>query len=158
MKKRLIQIDMDDTTFDFGDYFGPNPVDDSKMFNRGFFRNLKPVSGALWAVRKLIRMGYDVQILTQPVAESARCYAEKVQWIGMWFPELLFKINMVQDKGLARGNYLVDDNADKWQAKFEANGNGKFVHYKYQKNNNKWNKASWQAVVLFFEAEKRNER
>ncbi len=153
--KKLIFVDMDDCIADFGGFYGADPVDDSKMFEPKFFRNLKPVSGALVGVRKLIRLGFEVQILTQPVAESPRCYAEKVQWIGMWFPELVNKINMMQDKGLARGDYLIDDSEKKWKARFESNNGGKFVHFKYQKNNDAWNKASWQAIVLYFEAEKR---
>jgi 5'(3')-deoxyribonucleotidase len=150
---KLIFIDMDDVLADFGgaESLKGMPINDhtvAEMYALGFFRDLKPVDGALTAVRQLLAMGYDVQILTQPVKESAHCYLEKVQWVGAWLPELISKINMVQDKGIAVGDYLVDDRADKWQAKFEANG-GTFVYFEYDRTG-KRNKEIWQRIVDFF--------
>ncbi len=115
--KQLIQIDMDDTSFDFGNsrVFHGKEIDDTRMYEPGFFLDLQPIPGALCAIRKLIKMGYDVQLLTQPVANSAHSYSEKVQCVGMWLPELVDKINMVQDKGLVRGDWLIDDNANNWE-------------------------------------------
>lgn len=150
--KKIIYIDQDDTISNFGGYFKDRPVNESEMFEPGFFANLEPVPGALVAVRKLIRLGYDVQILTQPVAESPHCYAEKVQWIGKWFPELISKINMVQDKGnlSAPNTYLVDDNEPKWKAKFESRG-GKFVHFPYSRISDDINRFAWKRIIEFFE-------
>lgn len=150
MSLGLILIDMDDTTFDFGgsEVFGEH-VDDSKMYEPGFFRDLKPIPGALVAVRKLIKLGFEVQILTQPVAQSPHSYSEKVQCIGMWLPELLNGINMVQDKGLVKGDFLIDDNAKKWKAKFEKNG-GKFITFPYVRNSN-GHRAAWEQIVKYFE-------
>lgn len=152
MPPKILHIDMDDTIADFKGHpaFDGRPVDSvnvSHMFEPGFFRDLKPVAGALVAVRALIRMGFDVQILTQPVAESPHCYAEKVQWIAMWFPELVGKINMTQDKGLVRGHFLVDDNREKWENKFQAHG-GKFVHFRYDQNHEK----EWERILQFFDS------
>lgn len=145
-----IQVDMDDTSADFGgdEVFG-EIIDDSKMYEPGFFRDLKPIDGALVGIRRLIKLGYDVQICTQPVANSPHSYSEKVQWVGMWLPELINKINMTQDKGLVLGDYLIDDNLTKWKARFEKNG-GKFVHFPYQRNS-KNHKAAWEAIVADFE-------
>jgi 5'-nucleotidase len=156
-----IYIDMDDTTADFGgaEVFG-EIIDDTKMYQPGFFRDLKPIDGALVAVRKLIKLGFDVQILTQPVAQSPHSYSEKVQWIGMWLPELLDKINMVQDKGQVVGEFLIDDNLSKWKDKFETNG-GRFIHFPYKRFSTS-HKASWENIVRFFEEvaldKKRKER
>lgn len=155
--KQIVYIDMDDTIADFlGSkklpWKGEFP-DISAMYEPGFFRDLKPIDGALVAVRAIIDMGYDVWILTQPVAESPHCYAEKVQWIGMWFPELVKKICMVQDKGLARGDFLIDDNAPKWREKFEKHG-GKFIHFQYHKRDHK---TEWSRIVKFLEEAPSNE-
>jgi 5'(3')-deoxyribonucleotidase len=135
--KKVILIDMDDTIADFCRHpaFKRHEVTAQNctvMYQPRFFLDLKPVEGAQKAVRDLLRLGYDVQIATQPVAESARCYLEKVQWIGMWFPELITKINMVQDKGLLKADFLIDDRPDKWKASFEANG-GEFITFQYHK-------------------------
>lgn len=148
---KIIQIDMDDTIADFKGHpnFKGMPVDAvnvAYMYEPGFFRELKPIAGALVAVRALIRMGFDVQICTQPVAESPHCYMEKVQWIGMYFPELIQKINMVQNKGLIKSHFLIDDNAEKWQEKFEKNG-GKFVHFRYSENHEK----QWEKILEYFD-------
>lgn len=152
MSLGLILIDMDDTLADFGGspVFGAS-IDDTKMYEPGFFRDLKPIDGALVAVRKLIKLGYEVQILTQPVAQSPHSYSEKVQWIGMWLPELIPGINMVQDKGLVKGDYLIDDNVKKWKSKFEKNG-GTFIHFPYVRNSN-IHKTAWENVVRYFEVE-----
>lgn len=148
-----IMIDMDDTIADFGNakVFGDKPVDDTLMYEPGFFRNLELIPGALVAVRALIKMGYNVQILTQPVAISAHSYSEKVEWLGMHFPELLQSVNMVQDKGVVVANYLIDDNATKWKDRFEKNG-GKFIHFKYQRgaNGHAQHRKNWEDIVDYF--------
>lgn len=140
MTKKIVYIDMDDTIADFMRapvFVTYGKFDVAEMFEPGFFLSLKPIEGALVAVRQIIRMGYDVQILSQPVAESAHSYSEKVQWIGQHFPELIGKINLTQDKGLFKGDYLIDDNEPKWKAKFEANG-GKFLTFDHHNPKTSW--------------------
>lgn len=158
--KEIIQLDMDDTIADFcgHEIFKGIDVNDhncTAMYEPGFFLSLKPVEGALKAVRQLIRLGFDVQITTQPVAESPHSYAEKIQWLGMWFPELIQKVNMTQDKGLIRGDYLIDDRAHKWRDKFEAHG-GKFVFFRYTPpwKDAEANKKEWVNIVEYFTAER----
>lgn len=147
MKKR-IYIDLDDTIADFADAIkAKHSVVDNftvyHMYEEGFFENLKPIEGSLSGVRALIRLGYDVQILTQPLAESAHSYSEKVKWVGIHFPDLIDKVNMTQDKGLFIGDYLIDDNAEKWRSKFEANG-GMFVHFGHGEF------SDWHKIVCYF--------
>lgn len=160
MKNKTVFIDMDDTIADFGNakVFDNSHIDDSKMYEPGFFRDLAPIDGALVAVRKLTKLGFEVHILTQPVAHSPHSYSEKVQWIGKWFSELLQTINMVQDKGLIVGDYLIDDNLKKWKAKFETNG-GKFVHFPYVRGEagRISNRENWEKIVKYFETVAANE-
>jgi 5'(3')-deoxyribonucleotidase len=146
---KLVYIDLDDTIADFiGSPRFVSGFDEAFMHEPRFFLDLKPVRGALVAVRQIIRMGYDVQILSQPVAQSAHSYSEKVQWIGMHFPELVGKINLTQDKGLFKGEFLIDDNAEKWKDKFEKNG-GTFLHF-----NHKMPEASWYIILKKLEEAK----
>lgn len=154
MSKKTIYVDMDDTIADFGghDAFKRSGVDEvsvAAMYEPGFFFSLKPLPGALVGVRTLIRLGYDVQILSQPVAESAHSYSEKVQWIGLHFPELIGKINLSQNKGLFKGDFLIDDNEKKWKEKFEANG-GEFIHFDYHRGEHE---LQWSNIVGFFRLE-----
>lgn len=153
MKDKLIYVDLDDTIADFTGHEifkskkeNLSPKDVYHMYEPGFFLSLKPIQGAFSAVRALIRMGYDVHILTQPVAESAHSYLEKVQWVGKYFPELINKIHMTQDKGLFLGGYLIDDNKNKWKDKFEANG-GEFIHFEYFEYRHK---EMWECIIEFF--------
>lgn len=144
--KQIVFLDLDDTVADFmGSEAFKDGFDVTKMYEVGFFLNLKPTRGSLSAVRRIINLGFDVQILSQPVAESAHSYLEKVQWIALHFPELIGKINLTQDKGLFKGDFLIDDNETKWKDKFEANG-GKFVRF-----NPSQPELSWSIIVPYFE-------
>lgn len=150
---KTVAIDMDSVLADFeasGVFHDRLPLQDQvhKMYEPGFFLDLKPVDGALTSVRAIMRMGYDVHILSRPVAESAHSYEEKARWIGLHFPELIFKLHLTQEKGMFRADYLIDDDAEKWQAKWEAGG-GKFIHFKY----GKWNATIWHDIVEFLREE-----
>lgn len=132
MKKKLLYIDMDEVLADFMAHpeVHGKTRHPTAMYEQGFFASLKPVPGSLVAVRKLHHSGlFDIQILTQPLAESPISYMEKAQWIWKWFPELGMKIHMTQDKGVFKGDFLIDDNAEKWEDKFRANG-GLFIHFR----------------------------
>jgi 5'(3')-deoxyribonucleotidase len=152
MKQKIIYVDLDDTVADFIKAATVNgKFDYLRMYEPGFFFKLEPVDGALVAVRQLIALGYDVQILSQPVADSHFSYSDKIRWIGCYFPELLHKVNLTQDKGLFKGDYLIDDNYFKWKEKFEANG-GKFIHFMYNPGTHtqRSNKECWESIVEFF--------
>lgn len=162
MSKKIVFIDMDDTIADFsGSPLLPAgyPFEVHAMYEPGFFLGLKVIPGAYSAIRRILRMGVDVQILSQPVAESAHSYSEKVQWIGMHFPELIGKVNFTQDKGMFKGNYLIDDNPTKWKAKFEANG-GKFIEFPYTRKDPATmvnTEETWERVIATLEKELRYE-
>lgn len=149
---KIIYVDLDDTIANFSGHpvFAKTGVDEftvNAMYEPGFFLSLRPVEGAVSGVRALMRLGYDVHILTQPLAESSHSYMEKVQWIGLHFPELINKVHMTQNKGLFRGDYLIDDNAKKWKEKFEANG-GKFIEFNIKDPNHK---AVWAEIVEYMQ-------
>lgn len=154
-KKNIVYIDLDDTIADFSghpcfDGVGVNDFTVSAMFEPGFFLSLTPIQGAYVCVRAIIRLGYDVHILSKPVTSSAHSYSEKVKWIGMHFPDLVNKINLTQDKGLFVGGYLVDDDAKQWKDKFEANG-GTFVHFPYHSGKPE---EEWGKILSYFKFQK----
>lgn len=148
--KKVVYLDLDDTLADFtGDKVFSNGFDVAYMYEPQFFLNLKPIEGSQVAVRQIMKMGYDVHILSQPVAESAHSYSEKAQWIGIHFPDLINKLHLTQDKGLFVGAYLIDDNEHKWKDKFEANG-GKFLSFVYGLNH----RAQWINIVNYLQMQK----
>ena len=115
-EKLILHIDMDCVLSDFWGAVPAKEYNPSCMYNPGFFETLKPVSGALEAVRILLKSErYDIYILTQPVANSVLSYSEKASWVLKWLPELKDKIIMTQDKSLIKGDYLIDDNP-KWKS------------------------------------------
>jgi 5'(3')-deoxyribonucleotidase len=132
-KQSVVYIDMDDTIADFwSEARDPKTGDirEHMMWDKDFFLNLKPIAGAKGAIFEIEKMGYDIYILSQPLAESPESYIDKVKWIQIHFPQLYKKIILTQDKGLCLGDYLIDDNDTKWKEKFEKNG-GTFVHFPY---------------------------
>lgn len=127
------------------------------MWRPGFFLNLEPIPGSKGAIFEIGRMGFDIWILSQPLAESPESYSDKVKWIQLHFPQLYKKIIFTQDKGLKLGHYLIDDNYQKWGKKFENNG-GKFIHFSYGNYNGNpedWvnTEAEWRRIVEFFSKE-----
>lgn len=145
---KIIYCDMDEVLADFSGSkelktLRYNPPE---MYVPGFFLNLEVKAGARDVIHELIHEGYDVHILTQPVAMSPISYTEKAQWILKHFPVLASKISMTQDKGLFKGAYLIDDNL-KWKDPFENNG-GKFIHFKLDElSENMWNSVYAQIKV-----------
>ncbi|MDT9086488.1 5' nucleotidase, NT5C type, partial [Escherichia coli] len=52
------------------------------------FKRMKPIPGAIEAVRHVISMGYEVWIASKPATGRAQTYADKVEWILSHLPEL----------------------------------------------------------------------
>ena len=151
-KKIVVIIDMDDTIVDFMGskklkYVGYEPmhIDHEAMYNKGFFYNLKPINGALDAVRELLKLEYlDIYIGSVPLASSHYCYSEKAKWIKKHIPELSNKIILTQNKILLKGDYLIDDSI-KWKNDWEAE-NRVFIHY----NPRKSSITQWEQIVSHF--------
>ncbi|MGH8443829.1 MAG: 5' nucleotidase, NT5C type [Solimonas sp.] len=82
---------------------------------RGAYLAMKPIPGALEAVRSLIGMGYEVWIATKPPTGVAYAYSDKAQWVMTHLPELKRRIIITHDKGLLGdpGDFLIDDRPHK---------------------------------------------
>lgn len=151
---------MDDVVADFWGMTkdSSGAVREHMMWNEDFFFSLKPIAGSKGAIFELEKMGYDVWIVSQPLAESPESYIDKAKWIQVHFPQLYRKIILTQDKGFIKMDYLIDDN-DKWKTKFENNG-GTFVHFPYggftfskTKVQPQDPEKSWREIVQFFQKE-----
>jgi 5'(3')-deoxyribonucleotidase len=135
---------------------GPNgKVIKERMFDNCFFLNLDPVPGAQKAVFRLEKMGFDIYLLSQPFVLVPESYTEKVLWIQRYFPQLIHKNILTQNKGLNIGHYLIDNNPKKWKEKFEKNG-GVFIHFPYGGYNLEETgdpEQLWNQIVEFFKTE-----
>lgn len=161
-KAKIVYVDMDDVLADFwSSAMDPHSkqVREHMMWDKDFFLNIKPMPGAKGALFEINKMGFDIWILSQPLAESPESYTDKAKWVQIHFPQFYKKLILTQDKGLKLGHYLIDDNREKWQQKFEQNG-GKFIHFPYGGYNysKTWAlcpnpEKSWRDIVEFFKNE-----
>ena len=105
-----------------------------------FFRNLQPIDGAIDTINRL-RTIYDLYVLTAPSYKNPLCYMEKRIWIEDKFDmAMVLKLIISPNKGLLKGNFLIDDNI---QGKGQENFEGKVVHFGSKEFPN------WHAVELF---------
>jgi len=115
MLKRLF-VDLDGVTVDFDAHMTElgQPGHIVKTLP-GAYRSMRPVAGALDAIREAIHLGYEVWIATKPPTGIPHAYAEKAEWVLEHLPELATRIIITHDKGLLGGedDYLVDDRPHK---------------------------------------------
>jgi 5'-nucleotidase len=158
VKNKIVYIDLDDVLADFYSATADPKtfrVQERLMWDKDFFFNLKPIPGAQGSVFEIQKLGYDVWILSQPLADNFESYSDKARWVQVHFPALYKKIVLTQDKSLNRGDFLIDDNDKKWKEKFEQNG-GKFIHFNYGGYNQSWAANTtklWMDVVDFLRSQ-----
>jgi len=112
----------------------------------GFFRNLEPISKGVETVKFLNSIeNFDVYILTAPSIRNPLCYIEKRMWIEDYFDlEMVNKLIISPNKGLNKGDYLIDDNKiGKGQENFE----GKLLHFGSE------NFKNWNQILKYFKEE-----
>lgn len=139
-------LDMDGVLTDFDGYMrhlrGCEYIpenDPPEMFRGGFFRNLPPMPGAIQAVSDLERLGVRLYIATKPTTKNLYCASEKMLWVERFLPTLLKRMLIVCDKGLLRGDYLIDDDhEDRWRHSFQ----GEFIKFDPMHP-----QVSWRAAV-----------
>lgn len=99
------------TSFDFENAF-PERYRElvlSVRLEKGFFRSLPAVDGAIEGLRMLAD-GHDVFIVTAPTWEWRYCVPEKYAWVEEklgrdWMGRMI----LTRDKTLVRGDILIDD-------------------------------------------------
>lgn len=87
-----------------------------------FFYNLDPMPHAVKYLQKLIDIGYDVVIVTQPPRKSDFAMRDKRKWMKRFFPEFsLANMIFCHRKDMVRGDLLFDDKPDNLIAWKKAN-------------------------------------
>ena len=76
----------------------------------GFFRNLKPIPGAIEGVQQLLAFGHEIHICTSPINRYHNCVREKYEWVEEHLGfEFTKRMILTKDKTLVRGDILIDD-------------------------------------------------
>ena len=124
--KKVVFLDMDGVLANFEGALKEVIHDPPEMFQKDFFLNLEPMEGSKEFVDWAFQQDYlRLYIGSKPAVKNLWSTIEKYWWIEKHFPKLLKKMVLVCDKGLLRGDVLVDDDHARWGHKFH----GLFFHF-----------------------------
>lgn len=110
---KILYIDADDTIFKYKQqlkkYQELYPDLEYVQSTPDFFYTLEPFQDAIESIKKLMKY-YDVYILTAPSYMNPLSYTEKRLSFGKHFGnEFCKKLIICSNKGLLKGDFLVDD-------------------------------------------------
>jgi len=141
--KKIVYVDMDGVLCDF---YGAarreireNPEQKFPQSRWGFFLTLEEIPNSINSIN-LLKEKYDVRILTKPSERNLNCFTEKAQWIldHLGF-DMVKKLIFSSDKSIVKGDYLIDDQNNANQDKFE----GEWIEF----NSKKF--PDWESVIKY---------
>jgi 5'-nucleotidase len=146
--QRIVYVDMDDTLCDYsGGYLSAQasrldiPYPQSLL---GFYLGLEPLPGAVEGFNCLrATSSLDVYILTAPSVMNPHSYSEKRQWVERHLGlEVAYRLIICPNKGLLKGDILIDDN-------IRGKGQEHFAGEVYQFGSAKY--PNWKALIQHFQ-------
>lgn len=136
--KPLLLIDMDGPLANFdkrAKELEAEGIKGSKLFKHpSAYKDLEPVEGAVDAWNKLQKK-YDTYILSTPPWSNPDAWSEKRRWVEKYIGETAKKkLILCHNKGIVKGDYLIDDRVANGVADFEGEhimfGSEKFPTWK----------------------------
>ena len=137
--RKIIYIDLDNTMAEFvGAAKELNISLEDEKHIKDFFRNLKPMPGAIESYNKLSEH-FDVYILSTGPWSNPNSFVEKVEWVKEYLPNAYKNVIFSHHKDLNRGDYLIDDSI--------KNGAAEFTGEHIQIHSNKF--PTWNDVMTY---------
>ena len=131
MSKKRLYFDMDGVIVDFASALQLQSEETLKEYEGrldeipGLFSPMKPMPGALEAVRRLNET-YDCYILSTAPWNNPSAWSDKVAWITEHLDDVFHKKMIITHcKHLCKGNYLIDDRDKHGASEFE----GEWIHF-----------------------------
>ena len=137
--EKVVYIDMDNTLADYlkhAEELSLNPKEAKHV--RGFFRNLKPMPGAIEAYN-ILDKHFKVYLLTTAPWSNPYACVEKFEWVKEYLPNAYKNLIISHHKELNMGDYLIDDST--------ANGAGEFKGIHIPIHSEKF--PNWNSVLRF---------
>lgn len=156
MEKKIVYVDMDGVIVDFGSAAKALPPDSPYLENPdlcpGIFAGMKPMPGAVDAVRKLCEW-FDVYILSTAPWDNPSAWSDKLVWLKRWFGEggdspMYKRLILSHRKDLLKGDYLIDDRPFR---KGTVRFGGTIVHFGGEVLRD------WDDVMAFMESENKKQ-
>ena len=145
MEKKRLYFDMDGVIVDFESALKLQSEDTLKEYEGrldeipGLFGQMKPIEGALEAVRKLNEV-YDCYILSTAPWKNPSAWSDKVIWITEHLDDVFHKRMVITHcKNLCKGDYLIDDRPKHGASEFE----GEWLHFRSERF------PDWDAVLEY---------
>lgn len=137
--RKIVYIDLDNTMADYIRAAKEMNIslEDAKHI-KGFFRDLKPMPGAIESYNKLSEH-FDVYILSTGPWSNPNSFVEKVEWVKEYLPNAYKNVIFSHHKNLNRGDYLIDDST--------KNGADNFTGEHIQIHSNKF--PTWNDVMTY---------
>ena len=145
MSKKRLYFDMDGVIVDFASALELQSEETLKEYEGrldeipGLFSQMKPMPGALEAVRRLNET-YDCYILSTAPWNNPSAWSDKVAWITEHLDDVFHKKMIITHcKHLCKGDYLIDDRDKHGASEFE----GEWIHFGSERFPN------WETVLEY---------
>ena len=137
MNKKILYFDLDGVLANYDKAKEGTTEDDRRV--PGFFESFEPIEGGLDAFKKLSEH-YDCYFLSTAPWSNTHAPSEKRIWVEKHLGDLAFKkLILTHNKGLLKGDYLIDDRIANGVDSFE----GEHIHFGTSKFPN------WDAVLKY---------